>query len=238
MHTKLRYVFFFAVSLTAALAAVGEERTFVFQQGTDGYTGLQDTTIFSEVPNASGATPIISAGMNKEGGLRRALLRVDLASIPAGATITSATLELHVERAPDVQPPTTFALHRLTAGWNEGTTAASSGGGGSGDPAVDGDTTWISRAQGATAWTNPGGDFLPEPSSSTDVGDTGSIAKWSGAGLVADVQAWVEHPDTNFGWIMLGPETTNRRLRRFHSKEAGALGPKVTVVAEVPTSQP
>jgi hypothetical protein len=39
------------------------------------------------------------------------------------------------------------------------------------------------------------------------------------AGLVADVQAWVNGTAPNFGWILLGNETPIATAKRFDSSE-------------------
>ena len=31
---------------------------------------------------------------------------------------------------------------------------------------------------------------------------------WSSAQMVADVQGWLDNPASNFGWLMLGDEST------------------------------
>src|SRR5262249_11852753 len=56
---------------------------------------------------------------------------------------------------------------------------------------------------------------------------------WTGAGLVADVQAWLDNTEPNYGWIMRIPNdqtTPNSTLLEFHSREAAqGLQPVLTV---------
>ena len=37
--------------------------------------------------------------------------------------------------------------------------------------------------------------------------------------MVADVQAWLDQPSGNFGWLLLGGESTSATSKRFDSKE-------------------
>jgi len=60
------------------------------------------------------------------------------------------------------------------------------------------------------------------------------VSAWSGAGVVSDVQAWVNTPSANFGWVMVGPETTAQRVRKFYSSEAAQFRPRLTVTVFAP----
>jgi hypothetical protein len=37
--------------------------------------------------------------------------------------------------------------------------------------------------------------------------------------LIQDVQAWVDDPSMNFGWLIMGDESTNRTATRYDSRE-------------------
>src|SRR5512136_209316 len=66
---------------------------------------VADTFIDSAAPdNNAGANPWFDAGTDGTGGVRRGLLRFDLSAIPAGATITSATLQLTIIKVPAAGP--------------------------------------------------------------------------------------------------------------------------------------
>ena len=83
----------------------------------------------------------------------------------------------------------------------------------------------------------PGGDFEPTPSAATTVSDIGDY-EWSGAALAGDVRYWLEHQDSNFGWILIGDESAANTARRFDSLESPteANRPTLTVfTTEVPT---
>ena len=169
--------------------------------------------------------------------MRRGLLRFDLAGIPAGATITSATVQLTVVKVPASNPvSSTFDLFRLLANWNEGTKS-----GNNGAPATAGEATWNARMQGTANWTAPGakGDAVATASASTAVGSTQNAkSSWSGPGLVADVQLWVNNPSQNFGWLLTSrAETSLRSVRGFASRE-GAANVGTLVVGYTPPPPP
>ena len=53
-----------------------------------------------------------------------------------------------------------------------------------------------------------GGDFSGTASASQSVGAIGQYT-WSSAQMVADVQSWLDTPASNFGWLVLGDESTS-----------------------------
>jgi Dockerin type I domain len=164
-----------------------------------------------------------SAGTN----LRRGVLSFDLSSVPAGSTITSATLTLHMSMTNSGAE--NFDLHLLQQNWGEGTSNSGSGGG-NGSPATTNDVTWLDTFYDSTNpqfWTTAGGTFSSTVSATTSVNDVGFYS-WTGAGLVSDVQQWVNQPSTNFGWILIGNETTAGTAKQFDTREN-------TTSADVPT---
>ena len=70
--------------------------------------------------------------------------------------------------------------------------------------------------------------------------------------MVADVQAWLNDPDTNFGWILIGNESDRQVAMRFNSRENSneasrpvlevqytvAVGAAATVVPPTATAVP
>jgi hypothetical protein len=49
--------------------------------------------------------------------------------------------------------------------------------------------------------------------------------------MIADVQAWADAPGENYGWILIGDETSSTTVKRFDSRESSeeALRPILTV---------
>ncbi len=164
-------------------------------------------------------------------GIRRALLAFDIAgNIPAGSTITNVTLTLNLSRTNDGAGPRTVSLHRALADWGEGTSDAKRGESAGTTPTA-GDATWIHTFFNTDFWANPGGDFLAFPSASIVVDQIGFYTWSSTTGMVTDVQSWLDTPGSNFGWILIGDESTATTLKRFDSRQnlIAANRPTLTV---------
>ncbi|MHC4948735.1 MAG: DNRLRE domain-containing protein, partial [Planctomycetota bacterium] len=161
--------------------------------------------------------------------LRRGLIEFDIdGAIPAGSTINSVTLTLVMSRTRGGIEP--VSLHRVLADWGEaGSVAAGQEGGGG--AAQTGDATWLHTSFSTTFWTSPGGDFSPTASATQNVGGNGSYS-WSSAGMVADVQAWLDGTLDNHGWLLLGNESTNKTAKRFESRENGTTGNRPVLVVD------
>jgi hypothetical protein len=176
------------------------------------------------------------AGENAMGELRRGVLVFDIAGhIPAGSTILSVTLSMNMSRTA-LDTARTVELHKLLADWGEGTSIAP-GEEGDGAPATPGDATWRHRFFDTIFWTNEGGDFSATVSASQSVGPLGQYT-WSSAQMVADVQSWLDNPGSDFGWLVLGDESTSITSKRFDTRES-ASPPVLTIqYRTVPAPQP
>ena len=161
--------------------------------------------------------------------IRRGLLAFNVAgSIPAGATVLSATLTLHLSRTSSAAQ--IVSLHRAIVDWGEGTSVAA-GDGGSGTTATTNDATWLHKFFNTAFWASPGGDFSATISASQSVADTASYMWGSTVGMVSDVQNWLNTPSTNFGWVLIGNESAAPTSKRFDTREtaSASLRPKLTV---------
>ena len=190
-----------------------------------------NTLIETPIGASNGAGDGIYAGRVGVGGgstKRRGLLAFNLSSIPAGSTITAVTLGLEMSMSPN-GVARAISLHRVSADWGE----AGSVGLGTGSPAQPGDATWLFRFFNTTSWTAAGGDFAAANSASQSVLDLGPYV-WTDPGLVADVQFWLDHAASNFGWLLLGDESVSRTVKKFDSRE-GATPPRLTVDYTPPT---
>jgi hypothetical protein len=115
--------------------------------------------------------------------------------------------------------PREVALHRATADWGEGASVGA-GNGGAGGFAAPGDATWTYTFHPGATWVTPGGEFEPNASASAMAGFTSALASWSGPGLVSDVQAWLDAPAENFGWVVRHvDEVASSSAKRFGSRE-------------------
>jgi len=205
----------------------------VFEDGVEGYTGTRDNTIYQEGTNTNGGGQYLFAGRTAgtlETESRRALLTFDVSLIPPGSSIDSVTLELRVSKT--LETASTQTLHRLLKDWGEGIGDAPLEEGRGTVPA-EGDATWVSNFHNLSLWDSPGGDFVATPSASTSVGLAGTTATWTGSGLVADVQAWVDGTAENFGWILIGNESALQTTKRFNSADNTTVSagqrPRLTV---------
>ena len=186
---------------------------------TQTFVATQDNTLYEDATgsksNALGQ--YIYTGNQSNGLRRRGILEFDLSAIPSAALIQSATLTLFCNSA--AGSSINVSLHRLNATWGQGTSVGS-GNEGSGGTATTNDPTWLHRFYNTVLWSAPGGDFVPTASATLSVPAVASVAySWSGSGLVADIQSWVQGAAANAGWAIRGDELTSNNVRRFASRE-------------------
>jgi hypothetical protein len=217
--------------LLAAAAAGAEARADVVV-----LVASRDATLIEEPAGAlaNGSGPGIFAGrINRSSeSVRRALVAFDVASaVPPGSAVTAASLTLSLSSTSG--GPSNVRLHRVLAGWGEGASAASGGGGA---PAGPGDATWIHAFFDRVFWTAPGGDFDPVPAASAVVDQPGAYAWGPEPAMTAAVQGWLDDPLSNHGWILIGDETSPQTVKRFDSRESGdpATRPALTVEFDRP----
>lgn len=179
----------------------------------------KDATLYESPTGtlANGGGTVLFDGLTGQPKLRRTMLQFDVASaIPSGARVLSARLELNVISA--VAPNPMAAAHRITQAWSEGTTVAPGGQGGGGT-AQAGDATWLHSDYPNSLWSAPGGDFAAQASFSMPLA-TGSNFSSPFPDLISDVQSWLDAPANNFGWLLIGDETTTGSAAKFHSRES------------------
>ena len=166
--------------------------------------------------NGSGSTLFV--GQNGKGGFaRRALVAFDLTGrVPPGSQIHSAVLTLHLSKA--TPGPQVVYLHRVLGQWGEGPSAAKQDDDGGVD-AVEGDATWAHRFYPDRPWTQPGGDYVSQVSTACNVDAVGYYTWGPAPHMTADIQQWVDNPASNFGWILIGAESTMKTIKRFDSRE-------------------
>lgn len=170
---------------------------------------MADTELRATTPDgvAAGST-IVAGGLGDftANETRRALLRFDLAPIPANAVVREVQLTLEIVRVPQNPGSAPFELRRLLGAWSE--VAAS----------------WNSRLAGVP-WQTPGAlgvsDAERTVSSTAAREGLGAMSFPSTATLVADVQGWLRDPATNHGWLLRSQsEDLLRTARHFASREA------------------
>jgi hypothetical protein len=192
-----------------------------------------DTTLQeSAAANNFGGRTALQAGATSGATTRkRAVVSFDVgAAVPPGATIVGAHIIITATDEPAI-PLTSqaFELRRVLVDWREGIQAAQNGG-----AAVATDVTWSHRLFPNTVWNTPGGnvgvDVAATNSAAFTVGDAGAYRIESTAALVADVQAWLDRPESNYGWILLGQnESVAQTARAFASREDAARAPYLEI---------
>jgi spore coat protein A len=198
---------------------------------------LQDNTLYEPITKdglqdrSNGAGETMFTGRTKDaldaGGqvaARRAVIAFDIAgAIPAGATIDSVQLNLRCTKA-KLNSNFNVRLHELTSDWGEGTSDTGNSQQGRGDTPTTGDATWQHTFYDTQFWTTPGGDYVGTASATASVGGQGDYTWGSTSGMVADVQAWLDSPSQNFGWILIGDETQNETAKQFATRENNDSG--------------
>ncbi len=232
------------------------------------------TSAGADTGNASGMGPAFFAGADGSGNVKRSLLEFNLSAIPADATITNVTLTLYLAQVAGSAGSTgtvtntkdrQLGLYDMLQPWTEGTsgspTSNNVGGSGQGYARVNGDVTWDyasynSNPNLAVLWNNNGtalhgGNVSTIESSLLDVPIGSSLVfaapfAWSSAGMVADVQGWVDGVLPNDGWMLKSDnlETTATSFLGFYSKDGaaavGSLGltPALAITFTVPSPEP
>jgi hypothetical protein len=209
------------------------------------FPAFKDNTLYQSTTGSlsNGQGIFVFAGRTNEttNFLRRGLVAFNLSSIPSNATVTAASLNLFLVKMGPVAPGN-ITVNKALRDWGEGNSNAGSPGG-HGAPAQTNDATWLHNFFNTSFWTTPGGDFLATPSATAFVEEEGRYHVWSGPGLIADVQAWVSNPASNFGWAIIGNEIDPGSAAKFGTSENSTSPPKsprldVTFQTTPPTPTP
>lgn len=232
----------FGVVMTVGAVPAGNADVITFQEGVDGYAGTSDTSIMEESGQLSaGGDDKIFVGRT-QGNLgttfRRGILQFDVREIPPGSQVTRVTVSLRLVASGSGGTTDTLRLHRLTSPWGEGTVLGP-GNGAQGGTARDGDATWTHNFLNASMWVSVGGDFATPATATTTLSPSiGTKTFSSTAALVDDVQGWVNDCEANFGWILIGNETTRGSIKLFGSSENSTANrrPKLEVEFELPVA--
>ncbi len=206
---------------------------------------VADTTLLESAPdNNMGAWTHVAVGTTGNQADRtknRGLFRFAVAdALPRGARVTNAVLTLKVTKVPGntgggIAVNSTFALHRVLRAWGEGDKL-----GDRGDFATDGEASWNAPIHPAQLWSAPGAaaptDFTAEASAETPVAGKGNYRFGPTLNLLADVQAWVNDPNANFGWLLLSQsEDRPKTARGLGSREDAPNAPNLLIEFDRPS---
>lgn len=160
-------------------------------------------------------------GCGGEAGFSRIPIAFDISPIPAGSIITAATLSMWEYTAGGAYSEA-VELRRVLRNW------------------IEAEVTWNSYSTGqawATAGCGGATDRVATASASLTMDGTAAagFVSWSGAGLVADAQGWLDGTFANYGWLVSCPAKEvlmENRYNRFYSSDYAtdaAKRPKLVV---------
>lgn len=212
------------LSLVVLAGAALAKDEYVFQFGKDGYEDARDTHITEYSGNNAN-----NMGGNIENEVceynpvnidaKSILIWFDVSSIPTNAVIGEATLEMYMTNTRNGVNEKEVAAHRLLKDWAEGTGMGIDGNSAQKDQVcgqwtgVGGEVWWKIGAE------EPGEDFAEKANDTLEIG--GGINEWYSWDVTEMCQYWIQHPDENFGAILLEPrphaQTTGTKV--FASKE-------------------
>lgn len=167
----------------------------------------RDVTLYEDQNGllANGAGQYFFTGLNSDLKVRRAGIAFDIAeNIPENATVLEAALTLyHAPVTPDTGAQD-VDLARAARDWGEGLSRGT-GDERDGTYAAMNDATWRHAFFASYFWSTPGGDWEGHVVARRRVTGAGAYT-WETDDLVADVQAWLDRPSRNYGWLLFGDE--------------------------------
>ena len=192
-----------------------------FQQGEGGYTGQQDTVLYSRTPDSVlGAESSISPDQQDANGVRQGLLEfADIigngnGQVPLGAKILNA--ELVVEVVNDSNSAMQMSLYRMQQPWNEFTATWNSFGQIGGVQASEGESSDL-----------PPDAILFDPDTSANSPSAGRFD------VTRSLEFWAAGAD-NDGWLVESAATNGWDFRTKESAQTSR--PRLRVEWEVPSS--
>jgi hypothetical protein len=207
--------------------------TFTFAD-TESMSAEKDGTLYQSNSGslANSRGEYLFVGNTNQGQTRRALVFFDIAeNVPAGSVITRVELTLNMNQT--IAGSQQIQLRKVSKNWGEGSSDAT-GEEGRGTASTQNDATWIHTFYDTSQWDTPGGDFSSTVSASISVAGNGNYTWGSTQEMVNDVQGWLDSPGSNFGWILIGNESTDPTAKRFASREndESSIRPRLLVEYE------
>ncbi len=190
-------------SVTSAVANVTVLASGQLAAAQDSYIRTPST------PLNYGASTNLVVDRNGIGiGSQRVLLQFDLSSLPAGASVSNATLTMEaIENGGSIN----LDLYRVLEAWTEGASNGSSG-----------VVNWNQRTTG-TDWSTAGGSYDARAVATLRSGSVGQH-RWNITRLVQD---WLSGTATNYG-LILGSSDNGSSTVTYSSRE-GATPPMLAI---------
>jgi len=189
--------------VTAAPSATPVPLRVCYQEGVSGYAGTSDTYLDRSNIDTNYGNAVYLRVSGGEGVA--SLLRFDLSTIPAGATVSGASLRL-VVAVPQTNP-VNLQMFQVFKEWHED------------------EATW-NRAHTTSWWSQPGCN-APNIDRAAIAGDEIVLQPTDNAAtfkLTALVQAWVDNPALNRGVLIKGYSSAAAQNYSFWSSEMAAQG--------------
>ena len=225
----------FQIAITALLCTATIVSCAAATAETQIIPASKDNTLIENATGelSNGVGPVFFVGRTNQSSdsIRRGLISFDVSqAIPSGSAITEVQLTLSLERTAGGKE--FIELHRVLSDWGEGNSKTK---GGRGVSATTDDATWIHTFYDTDLWSQPGGDFSADISAKALVGSEGSYIWGSTPEMVADVQLWLDSPDKNFGWLLLGNEKSSGTAKAFVSRHIAdpSIQPQLSVRFEL-----
>jgi hypothetical protein len=161
------------------------------------------------------------------------LVQFDISSLPAGATLNSATLTETTVAVSD-NTAVNIAVYRALTQWYEGAKN-----GAAPDPGTDGSTWNLRNANGAVAWAGGAGggaglDYAVAATATATVTVNLSESTWN---VLADVSAWYAGTATNYGWWVRAVDGADKwKAFGFSDHATAAYRPKLVVDYTLPAA--
>jgi hypothetical protein len=192
--------------IAAILSVVGASLTATAAETTNVVTSVADAGLSELAPTNNGsATTLKVDGDDSDPGGKDlyAALRWDLSQIPAGATVTSATVTLNISNP----SPQTYGVFELKRAWSEG------------------QVNWNVAATG-TPWATAGAKGATDRGSQIASVTPTNVAPYTFTIPASVVQGWLNDPSSNNGIVLA--HTTNSDGFVFDSRD-GTSPPKLTI---------
>ena len=165
----------------------------------------------------------------KSSGKRKAFIQFDQSALEAAddGALVSATLVVTIDGSPNNwgSDGRTIDVHRLTQDWTEhGITYNCADDTNPSNSSTDcaAEDEWELDGAGPNPW-------LATPSATQLI--TNGLSGELSFDVTADVQAWVDDPAQNHGWILVGNEVMAQSTKRFTSRHSGTTSqrPRLTI---------